>query len=95
MNRWMLAAVFAFAVLHAAPPASAQAPTREGSTLPMIYDSVGKQHFYANGYYGDVMPPMAPKSEASSVRQGRSAPLAARAHPGNGVTHRAKRASPR
>jgi len=95
MNKSMLAALATLAALHDAPAASAQAPTREGSTLPMIYDSLGAQHFYANGYYGAVMPPMAPQREASSVRRGRLWPLAARAYASAAGPHRTKRASPR
>ena len=80
MNKWILAALVTVAVLHDAPLVSAQAPTREGYILPMMYDSQGAQHFYHNGYYGDLMPPMAPQNKASSVRQGRLSPLDARAH---------------
>jgi len=71
MNKWILAALAALAALHDAQPVSAQAPTHEGYVLPMIYDSLGAQHYYANGYYGAVMPPMVPQKEASSVRRGR------------------------
>jgi len=95
MNKWILAAFATFAALHDAPSASAQAPTREGSTLPMIYDSLGAQHFYANGYYGAVMPPMVPQKEASSVRRGTLSPLDARAHASIGGTHRTQRVSRR
>ena len=91
MNKWILGALATLA----ATPVSAQAPTREGYTLPMMYDSQGKQHFYANGYYGDMMPPMVPQGEASPVRQGRLRPLDARAHAGIGGTRRMKRVSPR
>ncbi len=95
MNKWILAALATLAVLHDAPPVSAQAPTREGYTLPMKYDSLGAQHFYANGYDGAVIPPMVPQKEASSVRRGRLSPLDARADASIAGTHRTKRASPR
>ena len=95
MNKWILAALATAAALHDAPPVFAQAPTREGSTLPMIYDSLGAQHFYANGYDGAVMPPMVPQKEASSVRRGRLSPLDARAHASIAGTHRTKRVSRR
>ena len=95
MNKWILGALATLAVLRDATPVSAQAPTREGSTLPMMYDSQGRQHFYANGYYGDMMPPMVPRKEASSVRQGRLSPLDDRAYARNGGTRRTKRVSPR
>ena len=88
MIKWMLAALAALAALHAAPPASAQAPTREGSTLPMIYDSLGAQHYYANGYDGAVFPPMTLEREASSVRRNRLSPLDARAHASPAGAHR-------
>ena len=88
MNKWILAAFATLAALHDAPPVSAQAPTREGYTLPMIYDSLGAQHFYANGYDGAVIPPMVPRQEARSVRRGRLSPLDARAHARIADTHR-------
>src|SRR5262245_53705155 len=94
MNKWILAALATLAALHDPPPVSAQAPTREGYTLPMIYDSRGAQHFYANGYYGAVMPPMIPRKEASSARRDRLR-LDARAQAGIAGTHRMKRFSPR
>jgi len=95
MNKWILATLATFAVLHDAPPVSAQAPTREGSTLPMIYDSLGAQHYYANGYDGAVIPSMVPQKEASSVRRDRLSPLDARAHASIGRTHRTKPVSRR
>jgi len=95
MNKWIIAALAALATLHDVPPASAQAPTREGSTLPMMYDSRGAQHFYANGYYGAVMPPMVPHKAASSVRQGSLRSLDAGAHASIAGAHRPRRISPR
>src|SRR5215813_3516059 len=79
MNKWILAALVTVAALHDARPVSAQAPTREGYSLPMMYDSLGAQHFYANGYGGAVLPPMVPRNSVSPVLQGRLRPLEARA----------------
>jgi len=78
MNKWIVAALAAVAALHGAAPLAAQAPTREGYTLPMTYDSQGAQHFYTNGYSGEVYPPMAPQNHANSVQR-RGAPRIQRA----------------
>jgi hypothetical protein len=95
MNKWVLAALATFAALHDAPPASAQAPTREGYALPMMYDSQGAQHFYVNGYDGAVLPPIVPQKEAGSVRRGRLWSLDARAYASIAGTYLTRRVSRR
>ena len=94
MNKWILAALATLAASHDAQPVSAQAPTREGYTLPMMYDSRGAQHFHANGYYGDVLPPMVLRNDGLAL-QGELRPPDARAQAGIAGTHRTKRVSPR
>jgi hypothetical protein len=95
MNKWILAALASLAGFQHASPASAQAPTREGYTLPMIYDSFGAQHHLVNGYSGDVMPPMVPQTQGSALRRGRGFPFDARAQAGSAGPHRSKRVAPR
>jgi hypothetical protein len=95
MNRWILPALAILAAVHGAPPASAQAPTREGYSLPMMYDWLGAQHFYANGYAGDMLPPMVPRTEANSVRRGGLSSLDARARAGVAGARRTKQVPPR
>src|SRR6266851_4434763 len=66
MNKWIFAAATTLIALSSATSASAQARSLEGFAMPVIYDSHGAQHYFANGYYGIIMPAM-PGNEASSL----------------------------
>jgi hypothetical protein len=93
MKKSKLAVLATLAALSGTTPASAQARSLEGFAMPVIYDSHGVQHYFVNGYYGEIMPAM-PGKAAGSLWRGNVRARDAHARADKGAIHRRK-VSPR
>ena len=67
IDRSTLAFSIAVAALGSASPAFAQSRDAFGPVLPMVFDGQGGRHYCLYGYHGPFDPPIAPKSDYTTV----------------------------
>ncbi len=74
INKAKLTLIAAIAAFGIASPAFAQVfdgAVGTGNILPMVYDAQGAKHRYVYGYYGPLVPPIAPQNDQIVVGESR------------------------
>ena len=67
ISRSTLAFFMTVTMMCPASPAFAQSRDAFGPVLPMVFDGQGGRHYCLYGYHGPFDPPIAPKSDYTTV----------------------------